>query len=60
MIFNYFCAVLVLIVYFCFINAFKMSFHHVEEDGTDKDTGMLLNLSQKSNIYVGKLKDLCK
>lgn len=37
-----------------------MSFHHVEEDGVDKDTGMLLNLSQKSNIYVGKLKDLCK
>ncbi|KAI8127604.1 hypothetical protein FF38_01615 [Lucilia cuprina] len=29
-----------------------MSYHNEEEDETDKDTGMLLNLSQKSGIFV--------
>ncbi|KAM7341728.1 activating transcription factor-2 isoform 2-T2 [Cochliomyia hominivorax] len=29
-----------------------MSFHNDEEDDADKDTGMLLNLSQKSGIFV--------
>lgn len=31
-----------------------MSYQNEDEDDTEKDTGMLLNLSQKSNIFVGK------
>lgn len=35
-----------------------MSYHNEEEDDADKDTGMLLNLSQKSGIFVGMFKTL--
>lgn len=31
-----------------------MSFRNEEDEETENDSGMLLNLSQKSSIFVGK------